>query len=902
MSIACPKCGKLFSKETSVTCHLSQPRSSCHSSIRDMVDISQFAESVLQSRRPPDPSPPSEANHHDQSSHFDAGGDIHADVDFFEGAGEGFMSAEEWYEGAGACYSQDGLTFLDIFDADKYAGFRKDNLFYPFASKEEWEIADFLLRSPLSMAAISEFLALPMIRKLKLSFSTAKELRSRAEMLPKGPSWKCQMIPSLHRTKNPIQLFWRDPVECLETLFSNPLFHDKLDFVPHRVYKTAAWLTRVYSEWLMGDSAWEFQSQVPRGTTILDTILSSDKTNITTMTGARVAHPLLLGLANIRMQTCTKLSSKAFLLTALLPIPQYLHPTQQMRGVLEDRLIHQCLSIILKPLMIAAEIGIMMSDPVGNLAKICVDPTDLEAYFNACAVYRLNGVFTPFWQNWPLACPSVFLTPEALHHWHKQFFDHDLQWCIEVVGAQELDFRFSILQPITGYRHYSGGITKLKQVTGQSPPAAPRRFVIVIRALMDVRYLAQSPSPDDNLLASVDQSLSTFHQNKDAIMQLGAWIGAKKPINNWFIPKLELMQSITASTRKVGALIQWSADATEHAHVSEIKDPARQTNNNDYDPQICRHLDRQEKLQRFAIAMTLKSRILDPDEGDDEELIEREEEEPSTDPQTALLEELNHTCVTTNYFSKAKKADTASRGPGSHPPQTFIAGNTAIHLNYSPTHTGMQIDDVADEFNIPDLRYAILNFLQHDARSRDAIHGVGISRRSLIDHPSTLPFDRVQVWHTVHLQEVSFHDSSIVLPAQTLHASPPCPGWPKGRQDAILINVDREHEWPQSGLRGSRITWRDQYLCYVHSLKVGAVHPVAGMHVLKRAKHADGAPVGDIVPLKQMRAFVSMIPELGAAADARLTKATSTYYSSSFFLNKYFSKDFYHALYHASQG
>ncbi|KAG0691623.1 hypothetical protein DFH29DRAFT_778651, partial [Suillus ampliporus] len=60
---------------------------------------------------------------------------------------------------------------------------------------------------------------------------------------------------------------------------------------------------------------------------------------------------------------------------------------------------------------------------------------------------------------------------------------------------------------------------------------------------------AQSPSPDDNLLASVDQSLSTFHQNKDAIMQLGAWIGAKKPIDNWFIPKLELMQSITASTR-----------------------------------------------------------------------------------------------------------------------------------------------------------------------------------------------------------------------------------------------------------------------------------------------------------------------------------------------------------------
>lgn len=101
--------------------------------------------------------------------------------------------------------------------------------------------------------------------------------------------------------------------------------------------------------------------------------------------------------------------------------------------------------------------------------------------------------------------------------------------------------------------------------------------------------------------------------------------------------------------------------------------------------------------------------------------------------------------------------------------------------------------------------------------------------------------------------------------------------------------------------RGSCITWQDQYLCYVHSLKVGAVHPAAGMHLLKRAKHGDGTPVGNIVPLKQMRAFISIIPELGAAADARLTKETSAHYSSSFFLNKYFNKQLYYALYHASQ-
>jgi hypothetical protein len=80
---------------------------------------------------------------------------------------------------------------------------------------------------------------------------------------------------------------------------------------------------------------------------------------------------------------------------------------------------------------------------------------------------------------------------------------------------------------------------------------------------------------------------------------------------------------------------------------------------------------------------------------------------------------------------------------------------------------------------------------------------------------------------------------------------------------------------------------------------MGVIDPVTEMHVLKCAKHANGAPVGDIVPLGQLRAFIHIIPQLGPVADARLTKANSTHYHSSFFLNKYFDKQIYDAL---SQG
>lgn len=56
-----------------------------------------------------------------------------------------------------------------------------------------------------------------------------------------------------------MRLFYRDPVKCLEALFIHPLFHDKLDLVPRRVYRTAERLVRVYSEWMTGNAAWEMQ-------------------------------------------------------------------------------------------------------------------------------------------------------------------------------------------------------------------------------------------------------------------------------------------------------------------------------------------------------------------------------------------------------------------------------------------------------------------------------------------------------------------------------------------------------------------------------------------------------------------------------------------------------------------
>jgi Plavaka transposase len=102
-------------------------------------------------------------------------------------------------------------------------------------------------------------LNLSQVKNLNLSFRTANDLRCRAEILLPGPEWKCKPCTTVHLTKNKINLFYRDPIECLQSLMHSPLIKDFINFDPIRVFMTAAKLMRVYTEWLSGDTTWSMQ-------------------------------------------------------------------------------------------------------------------------------------------------------------------------------------------------------------------------------------------------------------------------------------------------------------------------------------------------------------------------------------------------------------------------------------------------------------------------------------------------------------------------------------------------------------------------------------------------------------------------------------------------------------------
>ncbi|KAG6372619.1 hypothetical protein JVT61DRAFT_7367 [Boletus reticuloceps] len=142
---------------------------------------------------------------------------------------------------------------------------------------------------------------------------------------------------------------------------------------------------------------------------------------------------------------------------------------------------------------------------------------------------------------------------------------------------------------------------------------------------------------------------------------------------------------------------------------------------------------------------------------------------------------------------------TASAKPSKvYSPHSFISGPVALHVNHDPVINSMAISDVAKRYSLPDLHAALAHYLYHEKCNGPL--KVGGQRYYRPDSP--LPFQWVQVWNKVCLQQTAYHYTTVVLPAQTLNASLPSTGWPKGRYNAAFVNIDDRKVWPYSGLEG----------------------------------------------------------------------------------------------------
>ena len=156
----CPSCQKEFLDDSRVLRHMNNPHTSCQSWL-------QFLESTLQGVSGPSttahPSPSSQANDTTNNNESASNNDTTHDN---ESTSDNDMSATMHYEDVhpnAPSFFGSGPTFMDKFSTDSHADKREENLYYPFRSREEWSLSSWLLCSGLSMRAIDDFLALPIV-------------------------------------------------------------------------------------------------------------------------------------------------------------------------------------------------------------------------------------------------------------------------------------------------------------------------------------------------------------------------------------------------------------------------------------------------------------------------------------------------------------------------------------------------------------------------------------------------------------------------------------------------------------------------------------------------------------------------------------------------------------------
>ncbi|KAF7980145.1 hypothetical protein HWV62_39591 [Athelia sp. TMB] len=894
-----------------------------------------------------------------------------------------------------------GENLLKRIDSDKYASEREENINFPFASRAEWQLAEWLTKSSLTQAQVDSFLKLAHTRANPVSFKNSRQLRFRIEKLPDVvPAWQHETltIPG-YETKEPMVLYYRDGLEVIKFLYSNPVFSKCMDYTPYRLTDPHEKGQRVYGDFMSGDFAWEYYNSLPDGHGFVGVIGASDKTPLTVGTGNREMHPVLLSIANIQPGVRMKATSHSFVLAGYLPIPKFKGVSAQLHAALVAQVYHSSVSIIIRSLRVAERDGVVMSDPdgfmrfnhtplvswisdlpemhtisctlhsfspvsltplqhfgddptlnppqprtrahtLGNLirARLAAGPNaDWPAIVKAALVYGLIAVQEPFWATWGNADPSLFLTPDVLHAWHKFFFDHVVQWSINMVTGPELDRRLACLQPLVGVRHWPHGVSTLKQLTGREhrdleklivpciAGAVPYDVLRSIRALVDFFFQGQGILIYEEQRYAMNSSIHEFHHFKNAIIKAGGRLGKNGPIPHFNIPKLEGMGMVTESIRLMGAPYQYTSDITERCHMSLVKTAYRQSNKRAHHQQMVRWLDRVEKrahhqqmvrwLDRVEKVRVfgLWSNLMANNASLINTVVQEVHEAADPYPEATWLAQVmpldefklwasGHSRPT-SLFTKAKHYNSNDR---------TIAFTVA-----NRHHQRLSITMASNAFRIPDLRSAMGDY------EKDKL-GYNRHNHRVSQFNCALEFEHIRIWHSFRMQQHSTQDERIILPPRTIQALPVSSQLPYGRGNVVMVNsstgslmsddsapckiVQIRMIFSPSNVPGNPPPIYFYGHCFKFSnryrepLPDGRIvylpEPGIDMFVVERHYRAAGDRMGDIFQLTDIREILELVPCFGdeAPKDLNCNNSLESQDIGSYYINNFSDKETFHAV------
>ncbi|KAH7905274.1 hypothetical protein BJ138DRAFT_1138330 [Hygrophoropsis aurantiaca] len=531
--------------------------------------------------------------------------------------------------------------------------------FGPFADAEEWDLAQWLIKN-MNQSATEEFMKLPITReRMQLSFQSNYTFMKAIDKLPTGPEWKCELVTAEgdHEGEDgevvneELELWLRDPIACIRELIGNPTFQKHLAYAPEKVFIDQNGMTRQFDEMWTGDWWWNMQDRLPSGATIAPIVLASDKTQLSQFKGDKSAWPVYLTIGNIEKSIRRQPSRHATVLLGYIPVSKL--ASFDDNSLAGYRLFHYCMKRLLHPLIEAGKHGIEMVCADGMIRRVfpilaayvgdhpeqCLVACCAENRCPKCLVEHdkrgmntaapprhhtdtlrilqserigeyppefiadgLRAVYSPFWADLPHTDVFACITSDILHQLHQGVFkDHFAKWCMKLVGKSAFDKRFRAMTRYGGLRHFSKGVSMIKQWTGTEHKEMQRIFLGVIagavdgevltcaRALLDFIYYAQYHSHTDITLQRMQAALDTFHATKDAFIRLGI----REHFN---IPKLHSLLHYISTIRQLGSLDGFNSENSERLHIDYAKKAYRASSRKDYTIQMARWLQRQEAV------------------------------------------------------------------------------------------------------------------------------------------------------------------------------------------------------------------------------------------------------------------------------------------------------------------
>ncbi|KAG9081048.1 hypothetical protein FRC06_005882 [Ceratobasidium sp. 370] len=241
----------------------------------------------------------------------------------------------------------------------------------------------------------------------------------------------------------------------------------------------------------------------------------------------------------------------------------------------------------------------------------------------------------PFWAKLPYTDIFNCIAPDMLHQLNKGVFgEHVVKWCRSIMGKGEVDCRIKGAPRFSGMRHFTQGISVLKQWTGTEWKTLAKIFlptmagcdkpeaVAAARNVLDFMYCVHKPEISDTDLEDLDEYLANFHDLKDIFVGTEEERTKMKDLLDSAdrfdgISKLHMLGHYRRFIRELGTPDGYNTEVPERLHIDFVKVPYRASNHVNPTEQMATYLQRKEAWAFLRAYLHDTGLLPDPRYGDD---------------------------------------------------------------------------------------------------------------------------------------------------------------------------------------------------------------------------------------------------------------------------------------------